>query len=344
MATNKQILEARELFQRAMNGNLRARAELEETLTRSDFPILLGAAYGRELQQAYGAIEPVWQKFAKRLTVSDFRPRKLVDLLGGRAGLEKVREASEYPAGKLSESERSFQVDKYGRRIPLTWEMIKNDDLGAFRDLPERLAIAARETEERIALAPFFNAAGTGLSTFASARANAGKTLSKTTLNEGLNAIAQRKDEDGRPVVMPKPILLVPTALAQVAADIINVIRNEDPTTGDVRAGNGLVATPEVVVDPWLDIVGSGYANNAKTWYLQAGPDTNVKPTWGVAFMAGEETPDLRAKNDQGSRVGGGSIGVEEGSFDDDTIQYRVRHIAGGTALYDDALYIGVGA
>jgi hypothetical protein len=222
--------------------------------------------------------------------------------------------------------------------------MIKNDDLGAFRDFPERLATAARETEERIALQPFFNAAGTGLSAFASARAVAGQTLSKTTLNAGLNNIAQRKDEDGRPVIVTSPILVVPTALATVAADIVNVIRNEDPTTGDVRSGNGLVATPEIVVNPWLDIVGAGYTNNPKTWYLQAGPGTIVKPTWGVAFLAGEETPDLRVKNDQGSRVGGGNIGPEEGSFDDDTIQYRVRHVAGGTGLYDDALYIGVGS
>ena len=344
MHTNKQILEARELFQKAMNGNLRARADVMETLTKTDFPILLGAAYGRELQGAYNSIAPVWQRFSKRLTVNDFRPRKLVDIMGGRAALERVREAAEYPARKASESERSFSVDKYGARFPLTWEMIKNDDLGAFRDFPERLATAARETEERIALAPFFNAAGTGLSAFASARAVAGQTLSRATLNAGLNAIAQRKDEDGRPVVMPEPILLVPTALAQVAADIVNVIRNEDPTTGDVRAGNGLIATPEVVVDPWLDIVGAGYASNAKTWYLQAGPNTTVRPTWGTAFLAGEETPDLRVKADQGNRVGGGSIGPEEGSFDDDTIQYRVRHVAGGTALYDDSLYIGVGA
>ena len=341
---NTQILEARELFERAMNGNLRARAELEETLTRSDFPILLGAAYGRELQQEYNGIAPVWQKFAKRLTVNNFRPRKLVDIMGGRAALEKVREASEYPARTASESEREFSVDKYGARFPLTWEMIKNDDLGAFRDFPQRLATAARETEERIALAPFFNAAGTGLSAFYSAQANSGQTLSKATLNAGLQDIAQRKDVDGRPVIMTEPILMVPTALAQQAADIVNVIRNEDPTTGDVRSGNGLVRTPTVVENPWLDIVGAGYSNMSKTWFLLPGPNTNVKPAAGVAFMAGEESPDLRVKNDQGNRIGGGSVGPEEGSFDDDTIQYRVRHIAGGVALYDDAVYVGVGS
>lgn len=344
MPTNKQILEARELFQGAMDGNLRARAQVLESLTTSDFPILLGAAYGRELQQEYASIAPIWPRFARRLTVPDFRKRKLVDIMGGRSALERVREAAEYPARKASESEREFQVDKYGARFPLTWEMVKNDDLGAFRDFPRRLATAARETEERVALAPLFNAAGTGLSSFLTPRVNSGKNLTRANLNAAYVDITTRRDEDDRPVIVPNPILLVPTALAQVAADIINVVENVDPTTGDKRTGNGLLATPEVVVDPWLDIVGAGYSNIGKTWFLLPGPQVSVKPALGVAFMAGEETPDLRVKNDQGTRVGGGSIAPNEGSFDDDTIQYRVRHIMGGTGLYDDAVYVGVGS
>src|SRR5690606_9593503 len=135
-------------FDRVLKGDLRARAEVMETMTRSDFPVLLGAAYGRELQQEYVGIAPVWQQFATRKTVPDFRERSLVNLLGGRGALDKVKEASEYKARAVSESTRKFKVDKYGNRIPLTWEMLKNDDLDAFRDLPTRLATAARETED----------------------------------------------------------------------------------------------------------------------------------------------------------------------------------------------------
>jgi len=266
------------------------------------------------------------------------------DLLAKRSTLEKVREASEYPARKASESKRSFSLDKYGARFPLTWEMVKNDDLGAFRDFPQRLAIAARETEERVALAPFFNTAGTGLSSFLTPRVNSGKDLNRANLNAAFLDISQRKDPDGRPVIVTQPILLVPTALAQVAADIVSVTKNINPTTGDERAGNGLVYTPEIVVDPWLDIVGAGYSSNAKTWYLLPTPNTPVKPALTVAFLAGEETPELRVKNDQGTAIGGGSISPEQGSFDDDTIQYRVRHAIGGAGLYDDAVYVGVGS
>lgn len=353
MATRKAILEARQLFQRAMDGNLRARAELMESLTTSDFPILLSAAYGRELQSEYAGITPVWQSFARRLTVPDFRARKLVDIMGGRGALERVKEAAEYPARSASESEREFSVQKYGARFPLTWEMIKNDDLGAFRDFPQRLATAARETEDRNALKPLFNAAGTDLSAFATARlvSGANTALSMTSLNAGLQAISQRIDEeDDRPVLMPNPILMVPPALELTANNIINtteVRRGNTATDTGVQSrqtGNGLVATPTVVVNPWLPIVGRDYSAIATAWYLLPGPSESTKPALGVAFMNGEETPDLRVKNDQGNRVGGGALGPEEGSFDDDTLQYRVRHVNGSTSLYDDAVYIAKGA
>lgn len=349
--SRKAILEARELFQRAMDGNLRARADLMESLTTSDFPILLNAAYGRELQGAYAAIDPVWRSFSKQLKVPDFRKRKLVDILGGRGALEKVKEAAPYPARKASEAEREFFVEKYGARFPLTWEMIKNDDLGAFTDFPQRLATAARETEERIALAPLFNAAGTALSTFASARlaSGVGTALSRDALNVGIAAIRARKDSDGRPVQIPDPILMVPTALVLTAQNIVNTIEirrgSSSGAPGDTSrtSGNGLLATPTIVENPWLDVVAGGYANVATAWYLLPNPSTNVKPALGTAFMNGEETPDLRVKADAGNRLGGGALSPEDGSFDDDTVQYRVRHVAGSAALYNDGVYIGKG-
>lgn len=346
--TRRAILEARTLFQKAMDGDLRSRAELQEALSTSDFPIMLNAAYGRELQTEYAGIAPIWQRFARRLTVPDFRERKLVDIMGGRGALSLVKQAAEYPARSASESERSFSVAKYGARFPLTWEMIKNDDLGAFRDFPQRLATAAREQEDRNALKPMFNADGTALSAFLTARAVTGTALSMASLNEGLTAISQRIDEeDDRPVLMPNPILMVPPSLEMVANQIIATTElrlGNTASTARRVAGNGLVATPTVVVNPWLPIVGRGYANINTAWFLLPAPTESVKPALGVAFMAGEETPDLRVASEAGNRVGGGAIAPEEGSFNDDTVQYRVRHVNGSTALYDDAVYVNPGA
>ncbi|RHA38734.1 phage major capsid protein [Cellulomonas rhizosphaerae] len=340
---NKRVLGARELFERALKGGIRARADLQEALSTSDFPYLLGAGYDRELISAYNAIDPIWPSFATRRTVPNFKDRTLIDLLGGRAGLDKVKEGAEYKARGVTESKKSFKVEKYGAVIPLTWEMFINDDLGAFDSLPDRLATAARETEERNAASVFFNAAGTGLSTWADARDVTSKNLTADNLQGGIDAISTRTDADGRPVITPGLRLMVPPSLANVANAIVKTLRVKDPTTGREIEGNGLSATPEVVVNPWLTVVGSGYASVSKMWALLPDPNS-ARPHIVEAFLAGHETPDLRVKSDAGDRVGGGSIDPLEGSFDDDQIRYRVRHENGAAALWDDALYIGIGS
>lgn len=343
---NARILGARELFERARKGNLRARAELSEALTTDDFPYLLGLGYDRELVANYNAITPVWQSFATRKTTSNFKSQTLIELLGGRAGLDKVKQGSEYKERSVSESKKTWSVDKYGAVIPLTWEMFINDDLGAFDDLPNRLATAARETEDRNVAALFFNAAGSALSTWADGQDVSSATLSTTALQTGIDNISQRKDTDGRPVITPSLVLMVPPALSQTANNIINtteVLSGSSSTTpGDTRriAGNGLSITPKVVVNPWLAVAGAGYSNISNMWVLLPDPQA-AHPHIISGFLSGHETPDLRVKNDAGARPGGGPVAPEEGSFDDDSIRYRVRHVHGAAVGYDDALYIG---
>ncbi len=347
MNTNKRnlrILEARQKWDKVLKGDLRARAEVMETMTTSDFPVLLGAAYGRELDQEYQGIAPVWQQFATRKVVPDFRERSFTNLLGGRAELDKVKEASEYTARSVKESSRKFKVDKYGNRIPLTWEMLKNDDLDAFRDLPQRLAVAARETEDRVALLPLFNTAKTGLNTgFFTADKRGTDALTSESLEAALTAIATRTDGEGRPIILTGATLLVPPALEMTARRILNAT--------EIRRTEGGVTTIEpnymrgvvnIVVDPWLPIVASGYTNVNSSWFVL--PATSVpNPALVQAFMTGEETPDLRVKADAGNALGGGTLSPETGSFDDDTVQYRVRHIMGSASLYNDAVFASDG-
>src|SRR5690606_10307825 len=101
----------RRLFDRVMAGDLRARADVMETMTTSDFPILLGAAYGREMLGEYTQIAPVWQRYSRRVVRPNFKKAKLAEILGGRAELDKVAQAAEYPARKLTEAEYEFAVE-----------------------------------------------------------------------------------------------------------------------------------------------------------------------------------------------------------------------------------------
>ena len=52
----------------------------------------------------------------------------------------------------------------------------------------------------------------------------------------------------------------------------------------------------------------------------------------------------MRYKADQGNSLGGGSLSADAGSFDDDTIYYRVRHIVGAATGDPKFTYASDGA
>ena len=343
-------IEARKLWESMLSGSMRAKATVMETMTTSDFPVLLGVSYARELRSEYQGIAPVWQKFATRTTVPDFRKRKLADILGGIAGLEVVPEASEYPARKLTESSAEFQLRKRGARIPLTWEMLKNDNLGAFANLPSRLAIAARETEDIAATDALLKAdrSDVNLDFFKAANNNAPTALPLTrdNLKAALAAIFARKAADGRPINfgIGKPVLMVPQALAEAAADILAASEIEVTDGNGVKSRiiNDLGSRVELVVNPWLDVRNTN-AKAATTWFILPPPNA-PRVAVVVPFLAGNESPDLRVSSDTGSRVGGGLIAPEEGAFKDDTIQYRVRHCVDAATIDPMLTYVSRGA
>lgn len=337
--------EALEIFERGTSGSLRGRADLAEALSTSDFPILLGGVFERELLAQYEDTTPVWQGFARRTVVKDFRPKTLVDILGGKAILDPVGELAEYPARKVSEAKYELTVGKRGARIPLSWEMLVNDDLDAFRDLPNRLATGARDTEDYVATSMLVNASGVNTGFFKSANGNApaATPLTLDNLQAALQTISTRKDSEGRPIVVTGAVLVVPPALEITARAILNTTEIRTTVGGQTLIGpNYLRGSVTVVVNPWLPVVATDNKANTR-WFVLPAPNA-PRPAVAVGFLRGHEAPDLRVKADTGNRAGGGAIAPEEGSFDFDDIQYRARHVLGGATLDPIATFVSNGS
>lgn len=337
----KRIAEAYQLFERAMNGDFRAKAEVRESLTTSDFPILLGQGYQRKLLAAYQLIDPVWAQYSLRSVVPNFKKQRLVDILGGARGLSRVAEGSEYPARDIDETEYDFSVAKYGDRFPLTWEMLVNDELGAFRSLDQVLADDARFTEGTVTADAFLNAAKSDLNTtFFGTVQNV--ALTADSLQAAIEAVSSKRNESGQTLVRPPLKLVVAPGLEFIAKQLVAAV--EVRTTSGNRTtvtNNPLAGTVDVVVEPNLLRNTNAKANT--TWILVPAPGA-ARPAVVTGFLAGHEAPDLRVKNDQGVRPGGGSIGAGEGSFDDDTISYRVRHVVGAATIDSTFTYASRGA
>ena len=324
----------------AFAGDRYARLDLHEAMTRSDFPILFGDVLYRRLARAYTAQAPVWQQIAQRVTVNDFRAHKLVDVLGGKGVLEDIEELAPYPRRALSETSIEYQVGKTGATIPYSWEAGINDDLNAFTSLPERLAQAARLTEDRKVASVFATAAGPAawLGTPGTSALTAGN------LESAIGTITNQTDEDGNPIIIDTPVLMVPQALALTAQEIVNTVKVKTTASNKERevTGNGLSVTPKVVVNPHLTAIDKTN-KAATTWYLFAGPDS-PRPAALAVFLAGHESPDLRLRADAGIHLGGGVVDPLEGGFDRDDIEYRARHVVAGSRAFDDAVYVSTGS
>jgi hypothetical protein len=63
-----------------------------------------------------------------------------------------------------------------------------------------------------------------------------------------------------------------------------------------------------------------------------------------VGFLRGHDTPELFMKSPNSIRVGGGVVGAEDGSFETDGVDYKVRHVVGGTLMEPKAAYASKGA
>jgi hypothetical protein len=327
---------------------------LQEAMTTSDFPLLFGDILDRSMLGRYNEWPAVWPKLAKRGTVKDFRTKRQFTLDGMEAILTQVPQGTEYPEAAPTEGKYDYSVSKYGRRVPFMWEVFVNDDLDALRDTPNSLAKAARMSEERFGVELFVDSTGPDATYFTAGVGNrittGGAGLTIANLTAALQAFWGFKDADGNPIYTGPVRLVVPPALGVTAMNIANATEIRAASGGGVATGQdaitasnwvgGMIA--EVVIDPWLPVVDTS-ANRNTTWYLFSDPNIG-RPAMEMGFLRGHETPEMFMKSANAVRIGGGLVGADEGSFENDGIDYKIRHVFGGGLLDQKAAvaYIGL--
>lgn len=344
----RDLIEVAGLYGKVLKGSRPAAADFLEAMTSSDFSNLFGDVVDRQLYAKYMSKRAEWTMYAKRAVVNDFRAVKRFTLDGGEAFLTAVAERAPYPAAALTDGAYTYSVAKYGRTLGLSWESIVNDDLDAFRDLPERLANAAIRSEDRFVTDLYANAAGPDATYFSAGNKNliaAGATsaLSLASLQAGFTLLSKQLDTDGGPIYVEGVTLVVPPALEVAAQNIlngtlINVAAGSSGLTTDATRNDQLVAVNwmskklNLVVNPMLPLVSITGTFGDTAWYMFANPNVG-RPAMEVGFLRGRETPELFAKTSNATRIGGGIVGQEEGDFDTDQAIWKVRHTFGGLLM-----------
>ena len=321
-----EIDDTARLLHLAWSGNTRARQAVNEALTTSDlFVSATGEVYDRAVLAEYERMPVQWTKVSARTTVNDFRPKKLIDLLGGRGTLAKVPEHSNYPEATTSSAEITIKAEKYGEQYGYTFEARKNDRLNELQRIPSGFAAKARATEDAATLAalanPLTGAPNTSMFNAANKNIYTG-ALTADNVQAALTALTTAKDSDGNLLYPGQLKVIVGPALRFTASRLFGAQQIRTTTGGvEVVEANPLAGQAWDVLD---NLPGTA-------WFVIPVP-SNPRPALFTVFMVGEETPDVRVKKDQGVAIGGGDVSTDAGSFDDDTIYFRVRHITGGAA------------
>lgn len=329
-------------FVRQVESGKRPLWQLREALTTSDFQNLFGDVLQRQLLDRYAEWPTTWDRVARRSTVPDFRQVKRFAVDGAEGQLAEVAEQAEYPQTSVSDSVDTLQVTKYGRRIDLSWEAMVNDDLDAFRSLPDRLARGARRTEDRKVTEQYVDSSGPHATLYSSSHGpnsdesniiSGNPELDVSGLEAGFTALNSMVDQDGEPILIEAVELVVPPALEVTAMNLLEGQQIEANAAGGtsnqtVIAPNWMRNRVRLTVNPYIAQIAS--SNATTSWFLFASPSSG-RPALEAAFLAGNEQPSLWRKLPNATPVGGGGDPMED--FDTDSLAWRVRHVFGVTRL-----------
>lgn len=306
---------------------------LKEAMSTSDFPTLFADILDRQLLASYQEYPNDYLDYVRTSTVPDFRSVKRYAVDGAEAVLPEVAELEEYPEASLSETADELSVRKYGRRLDLSWEAMVNDDLDAFRRNPDRLARAARRSEQRFITTLFVDSSGPHASLYdASNTVTGNPVLSVESLQTAMTMFATLTDEDDEPIFVESVDLVVPPALEITAQNILNALELQIGNTGGtaavLRAQNWMRNRVRLHVNPYIPIIAT--TNGNTSWFLFANQGGDARAALEFAKLRGYEEPALYERVSNARRVGGGDV-ME--SFDDDSVAWRVRHVFGGARL-----------
>lgn len=311
---------------------------LREAMGISDFPQLFGDLLYRQLLGNYMPYPVTYNRYFRVVDVRDFRALNLYAIDGGQGILPLVKEHEPYQEIKFVETPYSVKVLKYGQRYGISFEMLIQDDLNAFSGRPALMATGARRSEEYLATTMMCDVNGPDATFFSAGNKNLSTgPLTIKNLQAAFNLLKAQKDKDGQPIVIDAVHLVVTPNDEINANNIMNATQlriNATSGGGDsdmyLYTENWMKAKVQLSVNPYIPYVASSCSTNP--WFLIANPnDLSQRPAFVFAFLRGRRQPQLFVKDPDAMMLGGGSSDPTEGNFDNDDINYKIRHIFGTT-------------
>lgn len=282
----------------------------EAAIDSSTFAQVLGDSITRRALAEYRQQNQydAWRQIANVVPVNDFRTQHRTRW-GGFGDLPVVAEAGDYIDGTVpDDDEATYKAGKVGRLAYITMEAIRNDDVGLIRQIPTKLASAAKRTLSKFVF-DFIRSNPViydGKALFHVDHNNLGTTaLSAESWWTARLAMMQQTEagSDARLSIPPR-FLLVPAELEKIAYELFkNRGTSNDP--------NFEMSTAPTVVPVW-------YWTDANDFAMAAAPSDI--PSIEIGFLDGRQEPEIFVQD--APTVGS--------LFASDKITYKIRHIYGG--------------
>lgn len=266
--------------------------------TTSDFPSILQNVLNKMMLTSFAEENTTWQRWCRVGSLKDFKPSSLITLSAAQDLLE-TPEGQEAKHSTFAERAEANLLRTFTRRFGMTRQMMINDDLGAFAQIPTLMGRAAARVPDILAYERINNAhtvtMSDGVAFFNTAtRGNLIGTpaaLSADSLQAAITVMMLQRDfGPDRAEIMPEPrFLLAPVELQFTARKLfVDTVK----VGGTNAESNPVQGRAEPIVSSRLSRVSSN------DWVLLAEP--GAYPVVEVGFLNGRRVPLI-------VRVGDGS-------------------------------------
>jgi hypothetical protein len=343
--TRAKVAEADKLLKAALRGDKIASGQLAEVHTTSDLPFAIAHLITTEMLPQFDRAERTWSQVAGVRTVPSFENVRLQSMLANisgagvatNGGLPVVPETAPYPYVTVSGREAFYaKIQKNGSAFGKSWESQFSDVEGFYENIPAELVQLALDTEEREVY---------------EALATAGNSIAGGTLPDGTVVTAN-------PTLTPNAIWQAIIELANVEVNGRKVGRSTNGYNVVVPIGVGdfinwkinqtiiQIQDGSITFGPGdrsafnnVTVVETAYVTG-DDWYILPKVGGIRRPVLELLRLRGYEAPELRANGNTGVYLGSSAVvPFNEGSWAADTIDYRIRYVAGG-ALWDDSFVL----
>lgn len=346
--TKEKVAAVRDLVSETMAGSRSAKGTLEEAMVSTDAVFNLAHLSALNVLADFPEETRKWQELGVGTrVVSDFRPVTLYSLRpdwsgGGTLGsgdprfvAPRIPEGANYPYAYLEQEVSQAQggIVKRGFKTGFTFEAFINDAVGFLQALPESMKQIALDTEEW----EVFNALITGVTDDEQLNGGAipdgtstvtpNAPFSRNALIRAIIELGEREIADRKVIVSGGYKLLIPSGQrlwVEYVLNNVSLVGFDQGTNPEYKYTiNGYDPLSGITIIE-SEFVAAGH------WYLIPNSNSANRPILELLRLVGHEVPELRVQGNTGDYSGGGAVSPFEGSFDNDTADFRLRMFTHG--------------